>query len=91
MVQPSIAHMYHSCQPDDIENSMCFEILGFDVIFDHKLKPYILEVNHAPSFSCDSPLDYKIKKGLISDTLALLNLSRARKNKIKRKQKMEIK
>lgn len=54
---------------------MCFEILGFDVFLDEKLKPWIIEVNHAPSFTTDSPLDFKIKKGLITDTIALLNLS----------------
>jgi len=54
---------------------MCFEILGFDIFIDDKLKPWILEVNHAPSFATDSPLDFKIKKGLIRDTVALLNLS----------------
>jgi tubulin polyglutamylase TTLL6/13 len=27
-VQPSLAHMFKSCQPDDTENSMCFEVLG---------------------------------------------------------------
>ena len=41
---------------------MCFEILGFDVMLDDKLKPWIIEVNHSPSFSTDSPLDFKIKK-----------------------------
>jgi tubulin polyglutamylase TTLL6/13 len=54
---------------------MCFEILGFDVFLDDQLKPWILEVNHAPSFATDSPLDFKIKKALITDTLKLLNLS----------------
>jgi tubulin polyglutamylase TTLL6/13 len=54
---------------------MCFEILGFDIFLDEKLKPWILEVNHAPSFTTDSPLDFKIKKSLISDTIKLLNLS----------------
>lgn len=33
-VQPSLQHSYRSCQPDDTENSIAFEILGFDVIFD---------------------------------------------------------
>jgi tubulin polyglutamylase TTLL6/13 len=37
---------------------MCFELLGFDVILDSNLKPFLLEVNHAPSFATDSPLDY---------------------------------
>jgi tubulin polyglutamylase TTLL6/13 len=40
---------------------MCFEILGMDVLIDYKLKPYLLEVNHTPSFSTDTPFDYKLK------------------------------
>ena len=68
-VQPMLCHTYRSCQPDDVENSMCFEILGFDIFLDDKLKPWILEVNHAPSFSTDSPLDFKVKKNLIHDVI----------------------
>jgi tubulin polyglutamylase TTLL6/13 len=44
-------------------------------MLDDKLKPWILEVNHSPSFSTDSPLDFKIKKNLIADVLQLLNIS----------------
>ena len=40
---------------------MCFEILGFDIMLDENLKPYLIEINHAPSFNTDSPLDEKIK------------------------------
>lgn len=58
---------------------MCFEVLGFDVIFDHKLRPYILEVNHAASFATDSPLDKKIKLDLMRDTFTMLNLTTKRK------------
>lgn len=50
-------------------NSHCFEILGFDVLIDEKLKPWLLEINSAPSFSTDTPFDFKIKKDVIADTI----------------------
>jgi len=69
---------------------MCFEILGFDIFFDSSLKPWILEVNHSPSFATDSPLDFKIKKNLISDAIKLLNLSYAKKQLYKRNKQIEF-
>lgn len=50
----------------------CFELYGFDVIIDSKLKPWILEVNVSPSLSSSSPLDRKIKHSLLSDILNLV-------------------
>ena len=58
---------------------MIFEILGFDIFIDSKGKPYLIEVNHSPSFHADSALDDRIKRGLIKDTLKLLNLNVQRK------------
>ena len=78
-IQSELAHNYRMCQPADTESMMCFQILGFDILLDKNCKPYLLEVNHAPSFATDSPLDYDIKHGLISDTFRLLNLTVARK------------
>ena len=57
--------------------SRCFEILGFDVLVDRKLRPWLLEVNHSPSFGCDSSLDHSIKQGLIESTLRLLGLNKS--------------
>ena len=57
-VQPHLEHTYFSCrQRSDDAGFGCFELLGFDVMIDWKLRPYLIEVNHSPSFSCDSPLD----------------------------------
>lgn len=63
---------------------MCFEILGFDIMLDANCKPYLLEVNHSPSFSTDSPLDEKIKGELIRDTIRLLGMTKKRKAMYKR-------
>ena len=46
---------------------------------DKQCKPYLLEVNHAPSFATDSPLDYEIKYNLFCDTFRLLDMSVAKK------------
>jgi len=70
-----MSHYYKTSQPDDIYNNMCFEVLGFDIMLDHKFKPWLLEVNHTPSFRTDTPLDKAIKKGLIIDTLNIMNIT----------------
>ena len=54
---------------------MCFEILGFDVLIDKHGTPWLLEVNHAPSFNCDTALDANVKKTLVQDTFRLLNVT----------------
>ncbi|OMJ84989.1 hypothetical protein SteCoe_13826 [Stentor coeruleus] len=72
---PCITHLYRSCHPDDPTNSMCFEVLGFDVILDQNLKPWLLEVNHTPSFTVDSQIDLMVKKSVIIDALNLLNIT----------------
>ena len=70
------------CAPEragdgDAHDSRCFEILGFDIILDDALRPTLLEVNHSPSFGIDSPLDRRIKTGMIGDVLAGLRLDAA--------------
>jgi len=70
-----LKHNYLSCQPTNYANDMCFEILGYDIMLDSNFVPYLLEINHTPSFSTDSPLDLKIKSSLIRDTLILMNIS----------------
>mmetsp|Transcript_25004 Transcript_25004/g.28705 ORF Transcript_25004/g.28705 Transcript_25004/m.28705 type:complete len:375 (+) Transcript_25004:694-1818(+) len=89
-VQPSLSHAYRACRPHDIENSHCFQILGFDIMLDKKLKPWLLEVNQSPSFGTDSDFDYDLKLSLISDTIKILGLSPARKGKYKRMKQKEL-
>jgi tubulin polyglutamylase TTLL5 len=50
----------------------CFELLGFDILIDENLKPWLVEVNLSPSLACDSPIDLKIKHNLIIDTMNII-------------------
>lgn len=77
-VQPSLEHTYRSCRPKSSKRdsaSCCFELLGFDVMLDRNLMPWLLEVNHSPSFACDTPLDREIKVELLRQTLKMLNVT----------------
>lgn len=70
----------------------CFEILGFDILVDSDLKPWLLEVNLSSSMVCDSPLDMSIKSNLICDTFNLIGVKRFDRkkeslNKIKHRMK----
>ena len=88
--QPYLCHLYKSCQPDDLDNAMCFQILGFDIMIDYKCRPWLLEVNQSPSFSTDSPLDYKIKKAVLGDAFHMLNIDQERRAECEQLQKEEM-
>ena len=67
-------HIANACSRSSPSPSSCFEIYGFDVLLDSKLKPWLLEVNISPSLSSSSPLDKKIKTCLICDSLNLVGI-----------------
>ncbi|KAH9579976.1 Tubulin-tyrosine ligase/Tubulin polyglutamylase [Trypanosoma melophagium] len=48
-----------------------FELYGFDMMLDAKLKPWLVEVNTLPSLASTSPLDYRVKTNIIADLLNL--------------------
>ena len=51
-------------------------------MIDKKLKPWLLEVNHAPSFNDDTEVDKIVKTNLITDTLRLLDVRVSNKQRI---------
>lgn len=55
-----------------VEGSRCVQILGFDFMIDAALKPWLVEVNHLPSFATDSPMDKRIKSQVVSTALSVL-------------------
>lgn len=46
MAHPHVYHAYRMCRPGQSPgaDSVCFEVLGFDIIVDRKMRPWLLEV-----------------------------------------------
>lgn len=57
-------------------------MLGFDFMIDANGKSYLLEINHTPSFTTDTPLDDLVKSNLVRDTLILMNINSKSRDKI---------
>uniref|UniRef100_A0A8C8RNW5 Tubulin polyglutamylase TTLL13-like n=1 Tax=Pelusios castaneus TaxID=367368 RepID=A0A8C8RNW5_9SAUR len=88
---PVLKHNYRTCFPKHITGCACFEILGFDILLDRKLKPWLLEVNHSPSFTTDSRLDREVKDALLCDAINLINLRACDKRKVLEEDKRRVK
>jgi hypothetical protein len=54
------------------QEPQCFELFGFDIIIDEKLKPWLLEVNCSPALNMDEPADRSVKPKLLRDTMIVL-------------------
>ncbi|XP_032428552.1 tubulin polyglutamylase TTLL7 isoform X2 [Xiphophorus hellerii] len=91
VAEPHVLHAYRMCragQPPG-SDSVCFEVLGFDILLDRKLKPWLLEINRAPSFGTDQKLDYDVKKGVLLNALELLNIRASDKKRNLAQEKAE--
>ncbi|KAJ4460889.1 putative tubulin polyglutamylase TTLL6 [Paratrimastix pyriformis] len=71
-IQPTLCYVYRCgvANPDPA-HSMCFHVVGFDVLLDYRLRPWILEINHSPSLLCDAELDCRIKEQLVTGAMLL--------------------
>lgn len=47
----------------------CMEILGFDIMLDEHMKPWLIEVNSSPAMSMDTGVDNLVKPALIRDAM----------------------
>ncbi|KAM4766670.1 tubulin polyglutamylase TTLL13 isoform 2-T2 [Cyanocitta cristata] len=88
---PVLKHHYQSCFPNHTTGCACFEILGFDILLDRRLRPWLLEVNHSPSFNTDSQLDHEVKDALLCDTFHLINVHSCDRKKVLEEDKRRVK
>ena len=49
-----------------------YELFGFDILIDQKLKPWLVEVNVCPSMNVATPIDRKIKTRMMTDLQNLI-------------------
>jgi len=56
-----------------INDRNCFEMYGYDVMLDDVLTPWLIEVNASPSISADTKEDHKLKVGVLSDLLTIID------------------
>lgn len=89
-VKSELRHSYRTLFPNHDRITGCFEILGFDIIIDQMLRPYLLEVNHSPSFSTETLIDDSVKTNLIRDTFALLNIQVEHRTEILNEDKQRV-
>lgn len=57
-------------------------------MFDQNFKPWLLEVNHAPSFATESVFDQNLKFDLLTNTFKLLNLQPKKKRQFMANQRI---
>jgi len=84
MAEPQLTEAYRAkmAQLEPLEappHCLCYEIFGFDVMLDEGLKPWIIEINHAPCFGGGTKLDTRIKVGVIGGAFRRLGVSESRK------------
>lgn len=53
-----------------------------DILIDSKMRPFVLEVNHSPSFHTSEQVDKEVKESLIRDTFNILNLTQDIRKKV---------
>ncbi|XP_060524336.1 tubulin polyglutamylase ttll6-like [Cylas formicarius] len=87
---PVLKHSYAACFPNHDVVPACCELLGVDIIFDKRMNPQVLEVNHSPSFHTDTQLDCEVKEALLSDMFAMLNLDKCDKRRVMREDRKRI-
>lgn len=70
---PALQHQYRVFFPRTNDAHCCFQLLGFDIMLDSDLKPWLIEVNRSPSLATDTPLDLEIKKNAVKDAFMIVN------------------
>lgn len=73
-IQLVILRSLMAVQKTIINDKHCFELYGYDVMMDDKLKVWLIEVNAFPSLTANTKDDYNLKCEMLDDMLSILDL-----------------
>ena len=59
-----------------IADKHCFELYGYDILFDEDFKPWLLEVNAGPSMTANTPDDHDLKYAMLESLLDIIDLDK---------------
>lgn len=74
-------YMFQTSQASVPFRDSCFELLGFDILIDSQLEPWLIEVNLSCSLGCNSALDLRVKSNLVADLFTLIGMRPLHKRK----------
>ncbi|KAK9805688.1 hypothetical protein WJX72_012081 [[Myrmecia] bisecta] len=52
----------------------CFEVYGFDILLDRDWRAWLLEVNTGPDLSSPTPLDWRVKYGMLASLMHMIGV-----------------
>ncbi|CAG9466879.1 unnamed protein product [Pedinophyceae sp. YPF-701] len=67
----------------------CFEVYGFDIMFDDRLRGWLIEVNTGPSLATGSAVDREVKTPMVRDLMHLVGVPVIQKGVFVRQMKVE--
>jgi Tubulin-tyrosine ligase family len=88
-LEPYLLQFYYTTISTDHSTAKCFHLVGFDILLDHKLNAWLMEINANPSFNMflerDLPngevektlseLDRYVKSKVISEAIRIVTVS----------------
>lgn len=70
---PVMRTVYKAIFNKEATGARAFQLIGFDIMLDETLTPWLIEVNRNPSLHCDAHLDHHIKTMMLGQLLRIVD------------------